>query len=42
VIGWCTHIPTLTDMNENIKDEEIQLDIILGPGKTLLGDLIWD
>ena len=28
--------------NENIKDEEVQLDLILGPGLTILGDVLWD
>ena len=36
------HIPQLINMNEDIKDEEIQLDMILGPGTTLLGDVLWD
>jgi hypothetical protein len=25
-----------------IKEEEIQLDLILGPGTSLLGDVLWD
>jgi hypothetical protein len=29
-------------MNENLKDEEVQLDLILGPGMTILGDVLWD
>jgi len=27
---------------DNILDEEVQLDLILGPGLTLLGDVLWD
>jgi hypothetical protein len=29
-------------MNENLKDEEVQKDVILGPGSTILGDVLWD
>ncbi len=42
VLGWCAHVPSLNETEDNIKDEEIQLDLILGPGTTLLGDVLWD
>lgn len=41
-IGWCVHVPCLNETNDDLKDEEVQLDLILGPGTTLLGDVLWD
>jgi hypothetical protein len=29
-------------LNENLKEEEIQLDLIMGPGLSLFGDVLWD
>lgn len=29
-------------MNDNLRDEEVQLDLILGPGMTIFGDVLWD
>ena len=42
VLGWCCYVPRLEEAGDTIKDEEVQLDLILGPGLSLLGDVLWD
>lgn len=29
VLGWCAHIPSLTDMNENVKEEEVRFSWLI-------------
>ena len=46
VIGWCLYVPQLTSHQVEGKDElkegEVQLDLILGPSVSLFGDVLWD
>ena len=41
VLGWCLYVPQLTQA-DLIHEGEVQLDLILGPGLTLFGDVLWD
>jgi len=40
VIGWCLYVPAIS--NDFLVEGEIQLDLLLGPGLTLFGDVLWD
>ena len=35
VIGWCVYMPA-------DKEEDLQVDMVLGPGVTVLGEVLWD
>lgn len=41
VLGWCLYVPQITQ-NELLHEGEVQLDLILGPGLTLFGEVLWD
>jgi hypothetical protein len=41
VLGWCLYVPQLTQA-DLIHEGEVQLDLLLGPGLTLFGDVLWD
>ena len=41
MLGWCLYVPQLTQA-DLIHEGEVQLDLILGPGLTLFGDMLWD
>ena len=41
VLGWCLYVPQLNSA-ELLHEGEVQLDLILGPGVTLFGDVLWD
>ena len=40
MIGWCLYVPSIS--NDFLVEGEIQLDLLLGPGLTLFGDVLWD
>lgn len=40
VIGWCLYVPQI--QNDYLVDGEVQLDLLLWPGLTLFGDVLWD
>ena len=40
VIGWCLYVPPIS--NDCLVDGEVQLDLLLAPGLTLFGDVLWD
>jgi len=40
-LGWACYLPNLNSMNE-ICNEQVELDVILGPGKGPTGELLWD
>lgn len=40
VIGWCLYVPPIS--GECLVEGEIQLDMLLGPGLTLFGEVLWD
>lgn len=44
MIGWCLYVPQLSTLNTkpDLRDGEVQLDLILGPGMTIFGDVLWD
>jgi len=41
VLGWCLYVPQITQ-SEVLHEGEVQLDLILGPGLTLFGEVLWD
>ena len=44
VIGWCLYVPQLSSMGgkPDLREGEVQLDLLLGPGVTIFGDVLWD
>ena len=53
VIGWCLYVPQLISVSnigaaskpeseQALREGEVQLDLLLGPGMTLFGDVLWD
>lgn len=41
-LGWTAIPPEIEPNGGNITESKIQVKLQTGPGKTLLGDLIWD
>ena len=43
VLGWALHLPYVSPKgNFHEKLNEIQLDLTMGPGVTVTGDVVWD
>ena len=40
-IGWAVHIPFISKEG-NLPQIETQFDLIMGPGSTLTGEMLWD
>lgn len=41
MIGWCLYVPQASAL-QGLREGEVQLDLLLGPGVSLLGDVLWD
>jgi hypothetical protein len=42
VLGWCYYIPTLIQNNKDVQEADISLDLVMGPGISLTGEVMWD
>ena len=43
VIGWCLYVPQISTLaGKQLREGEVQLDLILGPGVSIFGDVLWD
>lgn len=42
VLGWCHYIPTLIQNNKEIQEADISLDLVMGPGVSITGEVMWD
>jgi hypothetical protein len=44
VIGWCMYVPQVNKVGQRdeLSEGEVQLDLILGPGLTIFGEVLWD
>ena len=41
VLGWALHLPYVSPKG-NVPESEIQLDLTMGPGISVTGDVVWD
>ena len=41
-LGYCVYMPKLKDYDREIDDESMCCPVILGPGTSVIGDLLWN
>lgn len=42
ILGYCIHLPALLSSNADILQQDLNFDLIMGPGISLTGDILWD
>ncbi len=42
VIGWCNFLPYLIQKNTSVLESDITLDLQMGPGVAVTGEILWD